>query len=260
MTAQDPHRRPAPPTSAVTTSAPSAAPSPPPPSAHYPPLIPYYPHPHHHHPPYLPPHPPLPPNQLPHHGMPLIRPVNVIHVPRPPPAVPLPVSLPNLPRPLKAGAASMAPNSFNCNGGARDFRGKDDTPAVIRERKVMASNKDSLYSLCRSWLRSGYIQELQPQYGDGVKSLPKPLPLSAVESSAVPKEEGQGDASGDDKQEEENVEDLSASDLLKRHVKHAKRVRTRLREERLQRIAGYKTRLALLLPPQVEQFKNDTVA
>ncbi|KAI4375607.1 hypothetical protein MLD38_013459 [Melastoma candidum] len=153
----------------------------------------------------------------------------------------------------------MAPNSFSGNGGVRDFRVKDGMPAVFRERKVMASNKDSLYAVCRSWLRSGYIQELQPQYGDGVKSLPKPLPLSAVESLAVSKEDGEGDASGDDKQEE-NVEDLIASVLLKRHVKHAKRVRARLRKERLQRIARYKTRLALLLPLQVEQFKNDTVA
>jgi hypothetical protein len=32
----------------------------------------------------------------------------------------------------------------------------------------------------------------------------------------------------------------------------------RLREERLQRIARYKSRLALLLPPLVEQFRNDT--
>ncbi|CAI0428021.1 unnamed protein product [Linum tenue] len=35
---------------------------------------------------------------------------------------------------------------------------------------------------------------------------------------------------------------------------------TRLREERLIRIARYKTRLALLLPPQAEQFRNDTAA
>ncbi|XP_065628576.1 uncharacterized protein LOC111988573 [Quercus suber] len=61
-------------------------------------------------------------------------------------------------------------------------------------------------------------------------------------------------------QGDKSVEDLSPKDLLKRHVKHAKKVRARLREERLRRIARYKSRLALLLPPLVEQFRNDTAA
>ncbi|PHT60166.1 hypothetical protein CQW23_02529 [Capsicum baccatum] len=56
----------------------------------------------------------------------------------------------------------------------------------------------------------------------------------------------------------ESVEHLSAKELLQRHVKRAKRIRSRLREERLRRIARYKTRLALLLPPMLEQqFRND---
>ncbi|CAH8391183.1 unnamed protein product [Eruca vesicaria subsp. sativa] len=49
--------------------------------------------------------------------------------------------------------------------------------------------------------------------------------------------------------DEESVKQLSDADLLKRHVDRAKKVRAQLREEWLKRIARYKARLALLLPP-----------
>ncbi|KAG5565270.1 hypothetical protein RHGRI_001232 [Rhododendron griersonianum] len=118
----------------------------------------------------------------------------------------------------------------------------------------------SLYALCRSWLRNGYPEEPQPQYVDGVKLLPKPSPSLVVDAS-IKKEVGEEEVSIHFI-EERSVENLSSQDLLQRHVKRAKRVRAQLREERLQRIARYKTRLALLLPPLAEQqqFRNDTAA
>ncbi|KAI5679598.1 hypothetical protein M9H77_00825 [Catharanthus roseus] len=92
------------------------------------------------------------------------------------------------------------------------------------------------------------------QYTDAVRSLPRPSPLSAQDITSPVKKD-------DDKEEEEDeetVEHLTPKELLQRHVKHAKRVRSRLREERLRRIARYKTRLALLLPPMVDpQLRND---
>ncbi|KAF8022286.1 hypothetical protein BT93_G2435 [Corymbia citriodora subsp. variegata] len=142
----------------------------------------------------------------------------------------------------------------DCNGckELRD-RAREDAAPVVRDRKVRLSDGDSLYVLCRSWLRNGFPEEPQPQYGVGVKSLPRPLP--PVESYRIVKKEAE-----DDKEDEKDAEELNTHDLLKRHVKHAKRVRSRLRDERLQRIARYKGRLALLLPLQVEQFKSDSAA
>ncbi|PON82612.1 Protein LIN [Trema orientale] len=97
-----------------------------------------------------------------------------------------------------------------------------------------------------------------PQYGDGVRSLPKPSPIP-IATSNVQKNESQEEDNGEE-EDEESVDHLSAEDLLKGHVKRAKRVRARLREVRLKRIARYKSRLALLLPPLVEQFRNDAAA
>ncbi|XP_060217014.1 uncharacterized protein LOC132644436 [Lycium barbarum] len=149
--------------------------------------------------------------------------------------------------------ASTQPSISDCNG-FRD-RSKDDTFAIIRDRKVRISDNASLYALCRSWLRNGLPDETQSQYMDGVRSLPRPLPLAPQDAESPVKKDG-------DKEEEEedgeSVEHLSRKELLQRHVKRAKRIRSRLREERLRRIARYKTRLALLLPPMVEQqFRND---
>ncbi|KAF7153673.1 hypothetical protein RHSIM_Rhsim01G0134400 [Rhododendron simsii] len=152
-------------------------------------------------------------------------------------------------------AATSQPSVSECNGykDQRD-RSRDDTFATVRDRKVRIYEGSSLYALCRSWLRNGYPEEPQPQYVDGVKLLPKPSPSLVVDAS-IKKEAGE-------EEEERSVENLSSQDLLQRHVKRAKRVRAQLREERLQRIARYKTRLALLLPPLAEQqqFRNDTAA
>ncbi|XP_012092612.1 uncharacterized protein LOC105650339 isoform X1 [Jatropha curcas] len=123
---------------------------------------------------------------------------------------------------------------------------------------VKISDEASLYALCRSWLRNGFTEESQPHYGDVVKSLPRPLPIAVVDTHS-PKKEGEEEVE-EDEEDEESVDHLSAQDLLKRHIKRAKKVRARLREGRLKRIARYKTRLALLLPPHVEQLRNETAA
>ncbi|KAK9068806.1 hypothetical protein SSX86_012922 [Deinandra increscens subsp. villosa] len=131
----------------------------------------------------------------------------------------------------------------------RDKNG-DDAFVIIRDRKVQISEGTSLYAQCRSWLKNGLTVENQPQYPDCVKSLPKPLPASMVEARKE-----------DDIEIEETTEDvgdLSAKELLQQHVKRAKKVRARLRNQRLQKIERYKDRLALLLPPVVDQQpKND---
>ncbi|XP_043690451.1 mucin-2-like isoform X2 [Telopea speciosissima] len=137
----------------------------------------------------------------------------------------------------------------------KELRGRDDTVVTIHDRKVRLSDGASLYALCRSWVRNGLPQETPPLFGDGVKLLPRPLPATAADT--LPKKD---EAEDDEEEKEEDasaVEHLSPRKLLQRHIKRAKRVRARLREERLQRIARYKQRLALLLPPPVEQLRND---
>ncbi|RVW93615.1 hypothetical protein CK203_028866 [Vitis vinifera] len=113
-----------------------------------------------------------------------------------------------------------------------------------------------------------------------MKSLPRPLPIPVTDPNLPKKKEDDEEeeamapheVSLMDKQhyptpnlgnfeqskDEGSVENLLPQDLLQRHIKRAKKVRARLREQRLKRIARYKTRLALLLPPPVERFRNDT--
>ncbi|PWA42215.1 proline-rich family protein [Artemisia annua] len=130
-------------------------------------------------------------------------------------------------------------------------RAEEDIVDPNYQPKVPISEGTSLYAQCRSWLKNGVTVESQPQYVDRVKSLPKPLPPAAI---VEPTKED------DTEMEEvtENVENLSAKELLQQHVKHAKKVRAKLRNQRLQKIERYKDRLALLLPPVVDQQpKND---
>ncbi|XP_057523794.1 uncharacterized protein LOC130803623 isoform X1 [Amaranthus tricolor] len=143
----------------------------------------------------------------------------------------------------KVGSSPCATPDLNAPKDLKD-KNADDKLITIRDRKVRISDGVSLYALCRSWLRNGYLEEIQPQYGDGFRSLPKPLPLSLPDSFSPKRKESDEDTEDDEK----IVENLSAKELLKMHVKRAKRVRARLREERLQRIQRYKGRLALLLP------------
>ncbi|KAE8008281.1 hypothetical protein FH972_004806 [Carpinus fangiana] len=153
----------------------------------------------------------------------------------------------------------VPPSSAADSNGYRDTRdrSRDDTLTAVRDRKVRIIDGASLYALCRSWLRNGFPEESQPQFGDAVKPFPKPLPIP-VSATHLPKNKEVEEEEAEDKEDEESVEHLSQQDLLKGHIKHAKKVRARLREERLRRIARYKSRLALLLPPLVEQFRNDT--
>ncbi|WCJ19013.1 proline-rich family protein [Euphorbia peplus] len=158
---------------------------------------------------------------------------------------------------LKASSSPLPVSDSNGYKNIRD-RGRDDslTVAMIRDRKVRILEDASLYALCRSWLRNGFPEESQPHNRDIVQVLPEPLPLSDVDIHS-PKEKD--DNEEENKEDEESVDGLSAQDLLRIHVKRAKKVRARLREGRLKRIARFKTRLAMLLPPQAEQFRNDTV-
>jgi hypothetical protein len=168
-----------------------------------------------------------------------------------------------MPGVVKSGQPSSTPkfaspqlSAFESNGfkDARD-RSRDGSFATVRDRKVRITEGASLYALCRSWLKNGYPEESQPQYMDGVRSLPRPLPLPVGDENSPLKKE-------DDAEEEQAiVDDLSPQELLQRHIKRAKRVRSRLRDDRSKRIARYKTRLALLLPPYVEQqLRNDTTS
>lgn len=164
-----------------------------------------------------------------------------------------PGAVKGIPFPLnsKGGPSVSSVPERNQFKNSRD-RNRDETPITVRNRKVRITNGTSLYALCRSWLRNGVPEEIQPQFDSMAKSLPRPLPRPVTDDLPKKKEDGQ-----EKEEEEESIEHLSTKDLLKKHVKRAKRVRARLTEERLQRIARYKTRLALLLPPLVEQFRND---
>ncbi|CAN4110452.1 unnamed protein product [Withania somnifera] len=130
------------------------------------------------------------------------------------------------------GSSSPAANSAFPT--VKGFRLMTSTQPSISDcngfRENRDRSKDATFSI---------IRERNFQYVDGIRSLPRPLALA-------PQDDG------------EFVEHLSPKELLQRHVKRAKRIRSRLREERLRRIARYKTRLALLLPPMIEQqFRSD---
>ncbi|XP_019443585.1 PREDICTED: uncharacterized protein LOC109347922 isoform X1 [Lupinus angustifolius] len=165
---------------------------------------------------------------------------------------------------VKGGAAVAQPKTTPRSGvpdsknGYKDTsarESRDDTLTVVRGRRVKITEDASLYALCRSWLRNGInedIQTCQPQQKDVMNVLPKPLPASMEASNMPNKKEDQKDEDEED-EDEESVEHLSPQDLLKRHVKRAKRVRARSREERLQRIKRYRNRLTLLLPPPGEK-------
>ncbi|GMP41948.1 hypothetical protein CsSME_00011859 [Camellia sinensis var. sinensis] len=68
----------------------------------------------------------------------------------------------------------------------------------LLDGQVRICDSSSLYALCRSWLRNGFPEENQPQYVDGVKSLPKPSPALVADCHSPVKKEG-------DKQDEEVV-------------------------------------------------------
>ncbi|XP_074569724.1 uncharacterized protein LOC141826382 isoform X2 [Curcuma longa] len=140
-------------------------------------------------------------------------------------------------------------------------RNREDDTVVINDRKVKLLDgcSSSLYSLCRSWVQNGQPLEIQTNFGDAEKLLPRPLPASMVDSEVNSQHEN--DTEADDAKEDElsgSIEELPMEDLLQRHVKHAKSVRARMRKERLRRIQRCKQRLALLLPPPSELGKTET--
>ncbi|GMI74119.1 LIN37 homolog B [Hibiscus trionum] len=199
------------------------------------PILPFHPHPHSH--PFGNPRPPAPPPSVPH-----------------PPLKGLPPSL----HP-KVASSPFSVSETKGHKAVRE-RTKDDSLFTVRDRKVRITDGASVYALCRSWLRNGFPDETQPQYGDVLKSLPQPLPIPVTEDLPKDTEDREEQVEEDKKEDEQSVENLSTQDLLKWHINRAKKVRSRLRQERLKRIVRYKTRLALLLPPLVEQFRSDAAA
>eukprot|EP00262_Sarcandra_glabra_P008445 TRINITY_DN21972_c0_g1_i1.p1 TRINITY_DN21972_c0_g1~~TRINITY_DN21972_c0_g1_i1.p1 ORF type:complete len:355 (-),score=64.44 TRINITY_DN21972_c0_g1_i1:432-1457(-) len=145
----------------------------------------------------------------------------------------------------------------------KDLRDKsrDDAVVMIKDRKVrlLDGPSSSLYALCRSWVRNGLPQESQPHFGEGLKLLPRPLPPTVADSN-VGKKNDDDEEEFSSKEDAAFVEHKSVRNLLDGHIKRAKKVRARLRKERLQRIDRYKQRLTLLLPPPVEKCMNNAAA
>ncbi|CAM8970028.1 unnamed protein product [Rhodiola kirilowii] len=142
--------------------------------------------------------------------------------------------------------------------GIREARSKDEALTMVLNRKVRVSEGSSLYSLCRSWLKNGCHDQSQQKNAARYSCLPRPLPTPA--QTHINKSNDDKDIEEDDKEDEKSVEQLSTEDLLQRHIKRARRVRSRLREERMHRITRYKNRLATLLPTPVEALRDETPA
>ncbi|XP_066354496.1 proline-rich receptor-like protein kinase PERK2 [Miscanthus floridulus] len=144
----------------------------------------------------------------------------------------------------------VAPSNEQSNPKDRENSREEPTVVVINDRKVnlLDSESGSLYALCRSWVRNGVPHESQPSFGNGEPLLPRPLPASVVDSRIS--ERDNNDATGEDSDEEPQKNangEYNTSDLLKQHVKRAKRIRAGLQKDRSRRIERYKQRLALLL-------------
>ncbi|XP_057855202.1 uncharacterized protein LOC131064891 isoform X2 [Cryptomeria japonica] len=134
-------------------------------------------------------------------------------------------------------------------------------PAVPPPVRLSNTGSDSLYTLCRRWVRNDMPVKDQHDPWDTVKPLPRPLSAGVAESNEEKSTE-------DDKQDDMEPEgcselegpmgNISEHQLLQMHVRNAKKIRARLRNERKQRIGRFKQRLALLLPSSMEQNKNDS--
>jgi len=109
-----------------------------------------------------------------------------------------------------------------------------------------ARTPDFLYVPC--YPRSLIHCFIQPSFGNGEPILPRPLPASVVDSRISDKENnGAADLDSDEEPQKNADGEYNTSDLLKQHVKRAKKIRAGLQKERLRRIERYKQRLALLL-------------
>ncbi|KAK4285553.1 hypothetical protein QN277_002239 [Acacia crassicarpa] len=151
----------------------------------------------------------------------------------------------------------IAPRTTISHGkGCKDVRdrSRDANFISIKGRNVRITKDASLYALCRSWLRNITYEDWKVQQKDVLKELPKPLPASVMSSYMSNKKDEE------EQEDEKSVENLTPRDILQRHIKRSKKVRGRLRKERLQRISRYRSRLNLLLPPPTEQFRSDPAA
>ncbi|WVZ56122.1 hypothetical protein U9M48_006699 [Paspalum notatum var. saurae] len=161
-----------------------------------------------------------------------------------------PRGVPIAPPPKINPVSPIAPSNEQSNPKDREKIREEPTIVVINDRKVnlLDSESGSLYALCRSWVRNGVPHESQPSFGNDEPLLPRPLPASVVDSRIS--EDDNNDPADEDLVEEpqKNADgEFNPSDLLKQHVKRAKKIRARLQKERLRRIERYKQRLALLL-------------
>ncbi|CAL9773287.1 unnamed protein product, partial [Musa acuminata subsp. burmannicoides] len=141
-----------------------------------------------------------------------------VHVPihhvRPPPAPSAQQSATPLVVPRPAVAAAGPPQSIpvaalpkvtllpsvsstqeNKNVKERDKIREDDI-FMINDRKVRVLDgcTPSLYSLCRSWVRNGQSHEIQSNFGDAEKLLPRPLPASMIDSQVMKQHENDAEA------------------------------------------------------------------
>ncbi|KAL5211010.1 hypothetical protein ABZP36_006633 [Zizania latifolia] len=128
----------------------------------------------------------------------------------------------------------VTPSPQEINNSKGSERSKEDgTTVVINDRKanLLDSESGSLYALCQSWVHNGVPHESQPSIGTGAPILPRPLPASVVDSRISEKD---NDAEKEDLEEEKNeTGEYNASELLKQHVKRAKKICAGLQKERL---------------------------
>ncbi|BBN03126.1 hypothetical protein MPTK1_2g20940 [Marchantia polymorpha subsp. ruderalis] len=136
----------------------------------------------------------------------------------------------------------------------------------VCDRKVRLSSEEdetSLYALCRRWVRNDVPRKDQPQLWEQ-PSLPRPLTSAEAE-----KIESVSTENGDSKENSKlhiqpdlskPVDSMSEKELLQHHVEHFKNIRKRCREDRMQRVARFKPRLALLLPANAENGRRDSLS
>ncbi|XP_062210484.1 uncharacterized protein LOC133911982 [Phragmites australis] len=171
-----------------------------------------------------------------------------------------PRGVPIAPQPKVNPVPPTAPSNEQNNSKDRERSREDSTTVVINDRKVnlLDSESGSLYALCRSWVHNGIPRESQPSFANGEPILPRPLPASVIDSRISEKEKNDALDEDSDEEPQKNADgEYIASDLLKQHVKRAKKIRAGLQKERLRRIERYKQRLALLLPPPSELGRHD---
>ncbi|CAM6110381.1 unnamed protein product [Calypogeia fissa] len=135
--------------------------------------------------------------------------------------------------------------------------------AHVCDRKVkLTSDVDptSLYAICRRWLRNDVMRRDQSILWD-CPPLPSPSPAAEPGSSQTQSSENRKDeaAKFTQKNLQQPVESMTEKDLLDHHVEHFKNVRKRFRDDRMQRIARFMPRLALLLPVNAENIRRDAV-